>query len=152
MDFDMKQHEVVFNCTKRALERALFSYTLSANEVYDAALIYTGDEKNVNRNASTAGFKNIYARTLMKTMNCFCVNPCKNLSFEVLASGPKIYDNIYQENRWHQPVFAHQNGQERPCYNGSAGKNLRRSGLYRGRYYGSFAGGLSPFYKTHIIR
>lgn len=101
MDFDMEQHEVVFNCTKRALEGALFSYTLSANEVYDAALIYTGDEKNVNRNASTAGFKNIYARTLMKTMNCFCVNPCKNLSFEVLASGPKIYDNIYQENRWH---------------------------------------------------
>lgn len=64
-------------------------------------MMYTDDEKDADRNASTAGFKNIYARTLMKTMSCFCVEPCKNLSFGVLAPAPKVYDNIYQENRWH---------------------------------------------------
>ena len=56
----MEQHEVVFNCTKRALEKALFSYTLSANEVYDAALMYTGDEKNVDRKDDSF-VKHVYA-------------------------------------------------------------------------------------------
>ena len=99
MDFDMEQHEVVFNCAKRAIEQALFNYTLSPNEVYDAALTYTRDEEK--RTASTAAIKNSYAKTLMKAMNYFCVEPFEKLNLNNLIAAPKIYDDIYQKNQWH---------------------------------------------------
>ena len=82
MDFDMEQHEVVFNCAKRAIEQALFNYTLSPNEVYDAALTYTRDEEK--RTASTAAIKNSYAKTLMKAMNYFCIEPFEKLNLNNL--------------------------------------------------------------------
>jgi len=105
MSFDMAQHEKIRKCTKRAIERILFNYSLPANEIYEVVLSYEHDPKDLPTHDLKVEFdiadvKNRYSKALMNIVAEFCIEPPKSLSLEQMAAAPKRYDEAYVKRRW----------------------------------------------------
>lgn len=105
MSFDMVQHEKIRKCTKRAIERILFNYSLPANEIYEVVLSYQHDPKDLPTHDLKLEFeipdvKNRYSKALMNIVAEFCIVPPQSLSLEQMAAAPKRYDEAYLKRRW----------------------------------------------------
>ena len=105
MSFDMAQHEKIRKCTKRAIERILFNYSLPANEIYEAVMGYQHDPQDLpthdlKREFDIPDVKNRYSKALMNIVAEFCITSLESLSLEQMASAPKQYDEAYLKRRW----------------------------------------------------